>query len=402
MARKKSLVIEIIGNNKMGRAVRDAMASMRRLGGMARSVGRGIGRAFRGAVIGVAALTAAIAGLVKVYAVQQQADSDLAAAVAGSELAVDHYVAKLKEEAAQIQKNTKYGDEFIQELQAQAINMGVLVDGATDATKAALGLAKAYGLEVKSALRLVTRARVGDTASLKRYGIILDDTLSSEEKYQAILKIGAANYGLVEAEVDTLGGRFQQLKNNIGDAMEQLGGAVAEGLDLEAVFVKLSDKTAGLGDGLKEKLIPRLKEFKEILDGLVSGGEDRAKAIQTIKDNWNTALAFVKPKLEEWGSTVGRSMWEGFKSAAGGAANRAAVAQEQKTSGSLFRKFTAVPSAGSAFLGGFAGSNEGLMSKFRAGAGAAGTDIRRTFLGPGSSPSNPVYSKEVDPNAGVE
>ena len=69
MARKKSLVIEILGNNKMGRAVRDAMGSLRKLGTFARGVGRGIGKAFK---YGAAGVGLAAAGMT--YAIKKAFD----------------------------------------------------------------------------------------------------------------------------------------------------------------------------------------------------------------------------------------------------------------------------------------------------------------------------------------
>ena len=62
--------------------------------------------------------------------------------------------------------------------------MGIASHNTTAATKAALGLAKAYGIDVETAMRLIAKARVGETGSLKRMGIVLSDTMSKQERYQ--------------------------------------------------------------------------------------------------------------------------------------------------------------------------------------------------------------------------
>ena len=75
MAKKRSLVIEILGNNKMGRAVRDAMGSLKRLGSFARGVGRGISGAFKVAMAGVTAFSGGLA-----FAIKQAAQFNVAIA----------------------------------------------------------------------------------------------------------------------------------------------------------------------------------------------------------------------------------------------------------------------------------------------------------------------------------
>jgi len=312
---KKSLVIEILGNNKMGRAVRDAMGSMKRLGSFAKGVGRGIASAFKVGVAGIVAVTAALAAATKIYATQEQADVDLASAIREHGGEVDKLLPKLKAQASAIQLETKYGDEFIETLQAQAINMGVAAEGSTEATRAALGLAKAYKMEVVGAMRLVTRARVGDTSSLKRYGIVLDDTLTAEQKYNAVLKIGAANYGLVKAEVNSVTGRFTQFKNVLGDVIEAFGGAFVEGVDLKDMLEKGSKKAAEFGQTLQQRLLPRFREMKEIIKDLIAGGGDRAAAIGRIGDIFKKAGTIVKPYFIEWGTAAGIAIADGFRNA---------------------------------------------------------------------------------------
>lgn len=406
MARKKSLVIEILGNNKMGRAVRDAMQSLRRLGGFARSVGRGIGRAFKIAAAGVGALTAGIAYATKIYGEQEQADADLTAAIEKRGLAVDETVAKLKQEAAQLQQITIYGDEFTQTLQAMAINMGVAADETTDAVKAAMGLSKAYSIDLVGAMRLVTRARVGDTATLKRYGIVLDQNMNAEEKYQALVKIGLGNFRLVEDAAKTTSGRFAQLRNAIGDVVEQIGLSFSEGVGLNDMLTKLTGKAADFGTALATKLMPHFKEFKSIVEGLMAGGEDRSAAINSIKENWERALDIVEPKAIDMGEKVGLAIWAGFKKGAtsiGGAASRRV---REATAGS------AGATAVSAF-GGFAGSladtmgtDQNILSQLKqagvAGVLAGGSTAAGVQQHIGT-PGNPMHIYQVNnPDAVTE
>lgn len=133
-------------------------------------------------------------------------------------------VREMAEFASQIQKTTTYGDELVLEIMALGSAMGKLGgQDLKDATKAAIGLSKAYGLELVAAMRLVARARVGDTATLARYGIKLKEGLSAQQKFNQILEIGARNFALAEAETGTYAGKLQQMKNAIGDVKESIG-----------------------------------------------------------------------------------------------------------------------------------------------------------------------------------
>ncbi|HUU92780.1 MAG TPA: hypothetical protein VM238_16435, partial [Phycisphaerae bacterium] len=68
------------------------------------------------------------------------------------------------------------------------------------------------------------------TQTLARYGIVLDTTATAQEQFNELLKIGAANFALAEAEAQTTAGRLTQLKNALGDLGESLG-ALILGLD---------------------------------------------------------------------------------------------------------------------------------------------------------------------------
>ncbi|MFH1605282.1 MAG: hypothetical protein ABIH03_15410 [Pseudomonadota bacterium] len=70
---------------------------------------------------------------------------------------------------------------------------------------------------------LVGRAALGQTQMLTRYGIVLDESLGPQEKFNALLQIGAKSFGLAQAETRTASGQLKQAKNALGDAAEKLG-----------------------------------------------------------------------------------------------------------------------------------------------------------------------------------
>ena len=226
------------------------------------------------AVAGIAATTAIVAALVKVakvYAVQEKAEKDLAAAIAQTGETVGRVLPKYQKFAAEMQKVTRYGDEAVMSMMAYGINLGVSTDQIEDATKAAAGLAAMYKIDLQTAMMLVGRAALGQTQMLTRYGIILDETLSPQQKFNELLKIGARAFNLARAEVNTISCAWEQLKNTLGDAVETIG---------EALF----------GDGGLISGINQVRDAvaKMISDGTIEKWAEQAKAafeavVQTIK-----------------------------------------------------------------------------------------------------------------------
>lgn len=130
--------------------------------------------------------------------------------------------------ATEIQRVTRLGDEQVLELLTMGATMAKLSGkDLKDATTASIGLAKAFKIDVVGAMRLVARAAVGDTGSLSRYGITLDKTLTKQEKFNAVLKIGADNFDLAKGAALTYNGQMEQTANIIGDVRELIGSKLA-------------------------------------------------------------------------------------------------------------------------------------------------------------------------------
>lgn len=134
---------------------------------------------------------------------------------------------EMEEFAAEIQKQTTIGDEAAIEIMTLGASIGKLTgEQLKRATIAAIGLSKAFGMDLNAAMRLVARAAVGDTATLKRYGIVLDTTKDKQGQFNDLLEIGASKFRLATAETETAAGRVEQLANKWGDAKEKIGAAI--------------------------------------------------------------------------------------------------------------------------------------------------------------------------------
>jgi len=182
------------------------------------------GLAINGAITAAKGLASAINSVVAPAMVQEKAEKDLAAALKNTGVYSAQLEAQLRAQASAIQSVTKYGDESILMATRQMQVIGRLsAEQLPAAQKAAIGLAAAYGMNLNTAFEMVGKAAAGNTATLSRYGIVLEEGLSSAEKFDQVLRIGADGFGLAQAEANTTSGALQQLNNLWGDLKEILG-----------------------------------------------------------------------------------------------------------------------------------------------------------------------------------
>jgi len=150
---------------------------------------------------------------------QQKAETALRAAVGDN-------ISQFKDYAATLQGLTIYGDELILAQMAYGKNLGITTDKLKEAAKAAIGLAAKYSIDLATSMMLVGRASQGQTQMLTRYGIVLNQTLTVQQKFDELLRIGADSFTLAEKAAKDAAGTFRQFKNAVGDVAEDIGGPV--------------------------------------------------------------------------------------------------------------------------------------------------------------------------------
>jgi len=174
-------------------------------------------------VVGIYAMQRAFKSVTAAAMTQEKAQMSLAASLATTGHATRDNMKDFMAYAASMQKQTIFGDEDIAAQMAYGKNLGIVTDKLKEASTAAIGLAAKYNLDLKTSMMLVGRASQGQTTMLTRYGITLSDTLSDQEKFNELLRIGAASFDLAKAQAMTTEGRLIQLKNAFGDIQEVLG-----------------------------------------------------------------------------------------------------------------------------------------------------------------------------------
>lgn len=207
-----------------------------------------------------AALAAFSYKAVQTYAVQEESELQLAAAIRATGEDAEGAVKSLSSYASEIQRLTTYGDEMIISQMAQLKNFGVQTSQLKDASKAAVGLAAKYRIDLTSAIELIGKASQGQTQTLARYGIILGENLSTQEKFNTLLTIGANSFGLAEENAKTFTGRLTQMYNSFGDALEPFGMMIMDGLRLKDVMAFVTESISSVTNQI-QNLSPYLLQM---------------------------------------------------------------------------------------------------------------------------------------------
>jgi hypothetical protein len=218
------------GEYKLRVTVDGAEAAKGQLTGLGKSVS-GVGsqiKSMMGQFIGIYAVVNSVKAISSAIIEQEDAVAGLNASLRMTETYSAEFSQSLQDNASALQAMTVYGDEAIMTGTALMQNIGHLAqDQLPAAQKAALGLAAAYNMDLQTAFQMVGKAAAGNTATLARYGIVLEEGLSAQEKFSKILEIGAQSFGLAEAAAKTTGGQLKQFQNAWGDMLETLGALLA-------------------------------------------------------------------------------------------------------------------------------------------------------------------------------
>lgn len=131
--------------------------------------------------------------------------------------------------AEQFARTTVYADEELEAMEALLIQIGnVAPDQMGVALAATTDLASGLGIDLRTATLLVGKAFAGETDTLKRYGIVLDETDVKARGVTAVLEAIHMKFGgQAQAEIDTYSGQVKQLAKSWDEVKEAVGEALA-------------------------------------------------------------------------------------------------------------------------------------------------------------------------------
>lgn len=285
MARnEREAKIRITGDAKGAtRATKKAESGFKRLGNFLK----------KNMVAAAAATAVAFVAMAKVFSsvteaakAQENAVRALDAALLPLGASAGNVSKALQDQATALQRVTQFGDEQIIKGQALIASFTKNEEEIKKATAAALDLSAALGIELNASFLLLGKAASGETSTLSRYGIILDEGLSKSEKFAAALDAITDSFGGRAAEVaKTYGGLTQQISNAWGDLLETIGFAITKNESLLRILTSLRDtlSTGGLVDGVVRFAARMSDAFNATVD-LVNGTRDLIAATREYRE----------------------------------------------------------------------------------------------------------------------
>jgi len=224
---------------------------------------------------------------------QEDAENRLKTALETTGRSIEGNMEAYKAFAAEKQKLTKYGDEEVMQAQALLLQMTNLDQkGIRKAIEGAMGLSAVMGIDLQSAILMVTKAMEGNYATLQRVGITVSENLTPQEKQAELLQKLGALYPRAGAELKTFGGSVKQLSNYWGDVKEALGGAIAGNED-----VRTSAKT--MAEGLKkvvesDRFKLWLSSLTDVISAVIKGVGGIGKAVVDLENKLFGAKGWEK------------------------------------------------------------------------------------------------------------
>jgi len=200
---------------------------------------------------GVVALSAAygrLTSLVKVsvgaFAEQEAATVKLTTALTAQGQATPAVITQYEALATQFQRTTKFSDDLITEMEALLVQVGnVLPSQMRVALTAATDLAAGLGIDLRTATMLVGKAFAGETGTLARYGIVIEQARLKAEGMPYVLGLIHDKFGgQAQAQLETYTGKVENLSNRWNDFQERIGQVVITALSpLLAAFEALPE-----------------------------------------------------------------------------------------------------------------------------------------------------------------
>ena len=268
-------------------------------------------------------LKAAVLDVVSAYQEQEDATQKLNVNLQSMGNYSAMVTSRLHAQATALQKITVYGDETIVQGQAMLASYGATGAEIERITPIVLNFAAATGTDLGSAFDLAGKASVGYTATLSRYGIIIDDEIPKAEKFEAALVAMAQRGGrAAEQMAKTSGGALKQLGNAWGELKESAGKFLMESPAVQGFFADLKQ---GLEDAMTW-----IDKNKDAIQAYVTKGLNllREKAVAV----WETFQEWAKDgTLLRWLDTLVLGFREGLYQIRHGL-----LAVKELTSGGMF------------------------------------------------------------------
>lgn len=186
-----------------------------------------------------------------------------------------------------MQELTSVGDETVLMLQKQLLALGTNTSQLRDATRIAIGMSKALGVDLNSAVRAVGKGLQGSTDSFREYGIVIDKDRDLLEQLDERFGEFAKSTGSVADRMQRLSGLFGDFREKIVAApFVKIAGSFGD-LELALVGINKALETGGFDQFLRaaifgaeavEASLTPMQRFEEQLRGQVTTLQEQLAA----------------------------------------------------------------------------------------------------------------------------
>lgn len=280
---RQSNVTVVLGVNmkQFTKSMERASRDLTKLGKKLQDTGKSMSMYLTAPIVALGALS------VKAFDEEAQALAKLQAQLKANGKDVQTVTKDYQEFASHIQKITTVGDETTLSLLQLAETMNSA--DPKQAAEGAIGLSKALGIDLQTATKMAVLAQEGQYTMLQRYVPSLRNATSESEKATIVQKLFADGMEIAKAETETAGGKMAQLKNTVGDLMEQFGAIISTAITPMIEKLKsLSERFQNLTETQKKTIL--------VIAGIVAAIGPVVFIIGSLIRNVGVLIAFL-PKL---------------------------------------------------------------------------------------------------------
>lgn len=245
---------------------------------------------------GLARLSSTAMQCISDFGAQERATVGLSAALKATGEDVNNILPSLLGFANNMQRITNVGDEVVLEMAGIASAMGVSSDEIEKTIQGAIGLSKAFNMDLQTATKASSAAIQGKTELLTRYVPMLSECKTEAEKLAMVEKAQATGFQMAKDEAEDTLGSIEAMKNSLSDLGEVIGEGISPTIKIFTNGIQVISNTLqeipAITKVLTSNLIGLVSAFalKKIggFDG-ISGGFKKLK--EAMVGSSETALA---------------------------------------------------------------------------------------------------------------
>lgn len=244
-------------------------------------------------VIGFQKLAAAAMNLYNSFGEQERAGNSLAQAIRNNGKNVDELLPKYNAFASEMQRVTNTGDELVLDLVRIAETMRAA--DPEQAVKGAIALSKAFGIDMRTGIRMATLAQEGNFTMLSRYVPALRTANGVVEQAAIYQKAVADGFAIATDQAKDSIGVVERSKNSWGDLKEVFGEVIAS--PMKSFFTSLSEWLEDVNLILTTKSIPAWQRWASAITGIGAGViRDQRKKDDEAAKIWEEGILRLKEK----------------------------------------------------------------------------------------------------------